>query len=112
MWIFLNNAFLSVVAEKGRPDVLKVRGRFPGDIEKAFPEAKVTEGAGTDYRFRALVDREHVAQVMADAVRAIKATNFKDSVDQGWRHDLYLGVWGVMARGQTSRQRQETSSGS
>ncbi|MDC1198954.1 hypothetical protein N8071_01155, partial [bacterium] len=65
MWICTNNGFISVVAFRGRPDQLLVRGRLSGDIEAIFPEAKVVEGAGTDYRFRTTVSRDRFWAVLA-----------------------------------------------
>lgn len=105
MWIFLNNAFLSIVADPENMNVLKVRARFRGDIERVFPEAKVQADQGTDYKFRALLPRQRVADVIALSVNDIKATNFKDSVSEHWRHDLYLKVWQVMFQAQKMRER-------
>ena len=98
MWIFLSDAFLSIVADRDAFDQLLVRARFRGDVECVFPEAVVVEGAGTDYAFRARVTRERVAQVLAQRAASIAATNFKDSVEAPWRHDAYLDVWAAMAR--------------
>jgi len=72
MWIFLPNAFLSIV-EKGDPTgkTLLVRGRVLGDIERVFPKAKIEVDAGTDYRFRARLPREEVVNVIANSVRNI-----------------------------------------
>jgi hypothetical protein len=103
MWVLFKDAFLSIVAVKGRADVLKVRARFKGDIERIFPAAQVIVDAGTDYKFRALVDREAVAAALAEHVRGITATNFKSSVAEGWRHDVYLDVWNVLYRAQKAR---------
>ena len=61
MWIFLNNAFLSIVDKGGDGTTLLVRARRSGDIERAFPEAKVERTPGNDYRFRARLGREEVA---------------------------------------------------
>ena len=52
MWIFLKDAFLSVVANRDDPNCLLVRGRFAGDIERTFPEADVVETPHADYRLR------------------------------------------------------------
>lgn len=103
MWIFLNNAFLSIVADRDDPGIFRVRARFRGDIERVFPEASVQVDAGTDYKFRALLPRSRVTEAIAVAVTAIKATNFKDSVEEHWRHDVYLKVWNVMYRAQKER---------
>jgi hypothetical protein len=49
-----------------------------------------------DYRFRALVSRETVKQVVARQVECINYDNFKKSV-RGWElHQSYLKVWHVM----------------
>ncbi|MEC4747164.1 hypothetical protein [Methylomicrobium sp. Wu6] len=71
MWIFLNNAFLSIVDKGGDGNTLLVRARHTGDIERSFPDADVQIGGGTDYRYRAQIDREQVAQALADSVRSI-----------------------------------------
>lgn len=103
MWIFLKDAFLSIVAVKGRPDVLNVRARFKGDIERVFPGARVSVDAGTDYKFRAIIDRDVIATALATQVRGITASNFKNSVSERWRHDVYLDVWSVMLEAQQTR---------
>lgn len=97
MWIFLSDAYLSVVDkgdETGR--TLLVRARHKGDIERVFPQAQVQVGGGTDYKYRARIDREEVALRMADAIRATNYRNFKSSVKERARHDAYMDVWEAM----------------
>jgi len=96
MWIFLNNAFLSIVDKGGDGTSLLVRARKNGDIESVFPGAQVTKTPANDYRYRARIDREAVAQAMAEAVRQIQYLNFKGTVRERVRHDAYMGVWSVM----------------
>jgi hypothetical protein len=96
MWIFLSDAMLSIVDKGGDGSTLVVRARRAGDIERVFPEAKVQVGGGTDYAFRARIDRETVAQCMAQAAREIGYGNFKSSVSEPDRHDAYMGVWAAM----------------
>lgn len=97
MWVFLRDSFLSIV-DKGDDtgQTLLVRARRAGDIETVFPDAEVIEGAGCDYAFRARIDREQVAQAMADQVRAVTYPNFKGAVKERARHDAYLCVWNAM----------------
>lgn len=78
MWIFLCDSFLSIV-DRGAPSgqTLLVRARRRGDIERVFPGAAVVENAGTDYAFRARIDREQVALTMAEQVSEIRYPNFK-----------------------------------
>ena len=42
MWIMLSDCFLSIVSKDCGPAELLVRARRAGDIEKVFPNAKVT----------------------------------------------------------------------
>lgn len=108
MWIYLQNAFLSIIDPDGAYDGSKgpvsksllVRGRFKGDIERVFPRSKVTETPARDYRYRALVSRETVAKAMSDAVMKAGAKNFKGSVKEQWRHDAYMACWFAMEREQ------------
>lgn len=98
MWLFMSNAFLSVVDKGGDGSTLLVRARRSGEIERIFPSAKVNEGGGTDYRYRARINREELALKLADEVRQIKYSNFKSTVKDRARHDVYMRVWDVMHR--------------
>lgn len=105
MWIFLNNAFLSVVQHEERPNELLVRARVAGDIERILPKAKVTHTPEHDYAYRALMPRKEVAQALARAAEKIEYPNFKDSVEEHDRHSAYMDVWTVMRAFQERRQR-------
>ncbi len=101
MWIFLNDAMLSIVAPPqdtvaAAQNKLLVRGRLKGDIERVFPKAAVTETPQRDYRFRALIDRTAVREALAAEVDRITYGNFKDSVQDDGRHDAYFGAWRSM----------------
>ena len=98
MWVFLNNAFLSIVAHREQPDAMLVRARLPGDIERVFPDADVSQTPEADYLFRATIHRSLVADALAKAVRGIDYHNFKASVvhDERKRLGGYYGVWNAM----------------
>lgn len=98
MWIFLSDAFLSIVDKGGDGTTLLVRARNAGDIERVFPEAEVKETPRNDYRFRARLPRERVTQAIADAVRDIHYPNFKGTVKDHARHEAYVEVWDSMYR--------------
>lgn len=102
MWIFLSDAFLSIVDKGGDGTTLLVHARKAGDLERIFPEAEVEETPRNDYRYRARLPREHVAQAMADAVRDIRYPNFKDTVNSHARHEAYMGTWQIMYRFQSA----------
>jgi len=107
MWLFLSDSFLSIV-DKGDPSgaTLLVRCRRRGDIEAVFPDADVVEHAGTDYRYRARIDREQVAAAIADQVRGIQYPNFKGAVKELERHDAYMETWQAMMRFQKGERRR------
>ena len=90
MWVFLNNAMLSIVAQRSQPGTLLVRARSAGDIERVFPDVKVSETPTADYRYR--------AEISAEEVRAIDYPNFKATVRDAGRLHAYHDVWDVMAR--------------
>jgi hypothetical protein len=98
MWVVLNDSFLSIVAHRGRPKFLLVRARRSEDITVVFPGARVIEGKGSDYEFRAVLKRRVVEDAMVGEVRRIDYDNFKNSVREPSRHDVYLGVWSHMMR--------------
>jgi len=98
MWIMLNGGFLSIVDNSNTKGELLVRARRRGDIEKVFPDAKVTSAVGRDYLFRASIKRELVADALHKQVMGITYPNFKDSVKDDKLHDAYSDVWGRMAR--------------
>ena len=96
MWIFLPKSFISVVQKPGDTDVLTVRARIKGDIESVFPQAKVEVNQGSDYKYRARVPRDEVAQVLHDQVMNLDWSNFKGAVKAKKRHDAYMNVWSAM----------------
>jgi hypothetical protein len=96
MWIFLPKSFISVVQKPGDTDVLTVRARIKGDIESVFAQAKVEMNQGTDYKYRARVPRDEVAQVLHDQVMNLSWSNFKGAVKAKKRHDAYMNVWSAM----------------
>lgn len=100
MWIFLNNAFVSIVAHRTRASMLLVRARKKGDIQRAFPGAKVKRTPNADYLYRAEIDRELVAIDIAFVFASMTYDNLKGSVDELARHDVYMKVWRVMRQWQ------------
>lgn len=103
MWICLNNAFLSIVAHRTRPEFLLIRARLKGDIERVFPGAAVSESAHNDYRFRTEVKRTDAARVFGAIVGGLRYDNFKHSVVEQDRHDAYVKAWEAMANLQRKR---------
>ena len=63
---------LSIVDKGGDGSTLLVRARRQEDMTRIFPQAQVQVGGGTDYPYRARIDREEVAQRVAEAVRGIR----------------------------------------
>ncbi len=96
MWVFLNDAFLSIVQHNGDSDMLLVRSRTAPDIKRVFPDAKVLVTPGADYRFRATVPRADVAAALQAEVADIDYPNFKNSVQEDDRHNAYGAVWLTM----------------
>lgn len=102
MWIFLPDAFFSIVEDRASSELLLVRARIQGDLERYFPRCRVIETPFADYRFRASALRSEVADVVLAAATAITYDNFKNQVakDDTLRKHAYMGVWDVMNRAQ------------
>lgn len=97
MWLMLSDCFFSIVAKDCGSDELLVRARRAGDIEKVFPNAKVTRNTKSDYLYRAVLPRDVVKQALAAMIDKIDYPNFKDSVEDSSLHAAYAGVWHAMA---------------
>ena len=96
MWIFSKEAYLSVVEDKTNPDMLLVRARVKGDIEKHFPDSITTETPDADYLYRASIPRQEVATAIALIATGIDYSNFKNSVKDHRRAKFYAEVWAAM----------------
>ena len=77
MWIFMNDAFLSIVAIHDDPNKLLVRARQEGDIKAVFSQAKVIQTDERDYKYRALIKRTEVTRVLGLRISEIDYPNFK-----------------------------------
>lgn len=98
MWLCLSDAFLSIVEPDSGSDFLRVRARRKGDIERIFPGVEVVRTPGRDYLYRAHIDRDVVAAVIANNVRGIDYGNFKNSVKNHRLHDAFASIWSIMSR--------------
>src|SRR6266446_9194294 len=95
MWIVTNNSYLSIVHKAPcGPAELLVRARRAGDIEKVFPDAKVTRTTNRDYLYRAVLPRDVVKRAFAAMIDHIDYPNFKDSVEDSSLHAAYVGEGG------------------
>lgn len=107
MWLFSQKGFFSIVEHKDDPDLLLVRSRVKGDIEKYWPTAIVKENAGSDYRFRAFLPRFEVVDKVAKMVHDINYPDYKESVADMERIPWYVDVWSTMSSMQHHLKRTE-----
>ncbi|MCA0294732.1 MAG: hypothetical protein LCH96_05325 [Actinobacteria bacterium] len=98
------HGFLSIVEDKDDSGELQVRGRDAADIRAHFPDAEIITMTGADYRYRARIARETVAETLAQTIRGISyQSHFKDvalerSPANAERYSAYYGTWSAMAR--------------
>lgn len=93
MWILLYDCFFSIVSKDCEPHQLLVRARRRGDIEKVWPNARVTEYTKSDYLFRAVIDKPDVIAALSVEIDDIDYGNFKNRVEDNRLHDAYLRIW-------------------
>jgi len=73
-----------------------IKGCLSDNPAHSETDAKVQVGDGTDYAYRARIDREEVVNAIAESVRSIGYSNFKSQVSDHARHDAYLNCWSAM----------------
>lgn len=96
MWVFFNDAFLSIVEYNDDPDFLLVRARSEGDIERVFPEAEVSKTPDADYLYRTVLRRAEVAAAIAQRALDINYPNFKNSIKNPPYRTACADIWSVM----------------
>jgi hypothetical protein len=99
MWVFTKHGFFSIVQDKENENIVIIRARVKGDIEKQLPEARVEEDAGSDYRFRARLPKPVAAIWLKQMAEEIDYTNYKAAVNMvdPRRSEYYGMVWAIMA---------------
>ena len=106
MWIHTVNGFVSIVKHNKIPNCLLVRGRVKADLEAILgDDYEITTEPGSDYTYRAIVDAEDVAVIIADAILSIDYTShFKDvtikrapKVEHGSRSKALYAIWHAMS---------------
>jgi hypothetical protein len=99
MWLCLNNALLSAVADRDDPSRLMVRARRREHLEEVFgSDAEIIENAGSDYKYRVFIPRRVLADIAHETLMGLNYTNFKISVKDEDLHDLYLDFWDLHYR--------------
>jgi hypothetical protein len=95
MWLFAKDGFLSVVQHNESADVLVVRSRFKGDIERLI-RAKTFATPSGDYPVRAHVEREAFRDAIVSQIERIDYDKFKPSVTDKRRHRAYFEIWDTL----------------
>jgi len=102
MWIMTNKGFVSLVQHKDKPHLIVIRARTRDCLYNFLQghtrtkDRRLYETLQADYRWRAFVPKDVVAQLVQRHVEEIDYTNFKNSVKDTSLHDAYLRVWGDM----------------
>ena len=109
MWIFLSDAFVSIVEDNKCADLVLVRARrekhlqnfLTAEIEDvnidwAVKNARdncIEETAGRDYRWRVTLRKDVLSQLMVAHTSNINYPNFKDSIRSDRYHSIASNVW-------------------
>jgi hypothetical protein len=102
MWLLTPEGFFSIVQKPGE-DQLCVRARVAADLDRLrarfMPEMSETlERRGGDYRYRAWISRDHLADGLAAIGRDLSYSNFKSEVGctDPERAHTYGRVWRIL----------------
>ncbi|HVT12183.1 MAG TPA: hypothetical protein VHE55_07945 [Fimbriimonadaceae bacterium] len=96
MYVFTDNAFLSILAHASDERLLEVRARYSGDIERTFPESEVAFNAGADFPYSTSVSRERAAERIALRVQHVGYHHFNPTSEEPWRQSIYEQVESIL----------------
>ena len=96
MWICDNEGFLSIVKNRNDDETLLVRARTEKHLLSIFPYCELFTDAHADYPYRAYIDRQTVADTIADRLMQTDYDNFKGSVEDARLQDAYGSIWRMM----------------
>lgn len=106
MWLFTKSGFYSAVQHYDNPDIIHVRARFKGDLERLWNrylegEPKVIHTPRNDYPYRMDITRTNWAIILREEAEKIDYENFKDAAHDGTSRDAaYMGCWSALRRSQ------------
>ena len=101
MWLFTKQGFFSAVQNWNDANLIHVRARFQGDLERLCEKYGVTPKVeslpNTDYPYRMDFDRKTWSEIVRSEAEAIDYENFKDAAHDGTDRDFaYMDVWAAM----------------
>ena len=105
MWLYCRSGFFSAVKHQTLSDVIHVRARFRGDLERLCEahgvKPEVSETPFNDYRFRMDFRMNDWARIVMEEAESIDYTNFKAMAHDGSERDrAYMGAWCAMRSAQ------------
>lgn len=104
MWLITKHGFYSIVEKE--PGIFHVRARERADIENLLqgvplPEVEILESNSNDYRYRVIVGKDEVLNIMRFFGDTIDYSNFKNKIaatpGQSHKHHAYGKIWSVLA---------------
>ena len=101
MWIFTKHGFFSAVENYNDSNLIHVRARFDGDLERLCKdygvEPNVVRTPDGDYPLRMDFDRKKWGEILKGEAEAIDYPKFKPAVHDGTIRDrAYLAVFDTM----------------
>jgi len=103
MWLATQHGFYSIVQKA--PDEFHVRARVRSDLENLLrlvgAATPVYEWPAADYRYRVIVGRRQLIEIMAALALSLDYPNFKQQIaslpSQRPKLDAFHEVWAIMA---------------
>ncbi|MDO4629903.1 MAG: hypothetical protein Q4C70_12030 [Planctomycetia bacterium] len=105
MWLFCKSGFFSAVQHFENSELIHVRARFQGDLERLCTAHGITPAImhtpNNDYAYRMDFPRKTWSEIVGKEAENIDYSNFKDAVHDGTVRDYaYMNIWSAMRRAQ------------
>jgi len=97
VWIFTVQGFIAV-SQDGDSGQIAVCARRLDHIKALFPDAEITESDGSDYKYRATVAPEQLADMLRQQVERINYPHFADALADHAYYDACQIVADAMRR--------------
>ena len=103
MWLFTKHGFFSAVQNHNDANLIHVRARFKGDLEKLCKTYGVTPRVvntpHSDYPYRMDFNRISWMEIVKCEAVTIDYTDFENAVHDGTKRDAaYKDVWATLKR--------------
>ncbi len=82
MWIFTTKGFLSIVQHNAMLEHFQVKSRTADPLNHFWPDYEIEVIDWADYRYRITITKEDVIPIIAEEIKSVDYTSFKNQCSE------------------------------